>query len=381
MVSHDKLFALLDDAVRVTFSRPYDRAQPRLTVYAVKDCKFPFQAQRQTQDKVFHTAVWDLRSFVAQQLPLWREVHIFGAFEHSVLLSKGNVVSIKRLGPTTQQARTHNRTKHYIIAEGEDVPILRHLGIFTHEGKVAADKQDKFRQINRFMEQLADVLADYHEGDSIEVVDYGCGKSYLSFGVYYYLAVKRGLAVHLVGVDRKADVLADCRALAQRYGYSGMQFVADDIRHYTAPHLDLVISLHACDVATDYVLYNAVTQGAKHIFAAPCCQHEWNKQVDRDWMPILNHYGLLRERLSALSTDAVRCLVLEMCGYKVDVVEFADWEDTPKNLLIRATRACDPRPDPAKIAQLQGLLHDAGVMPTLVSLLAAHPDFASIVGA
>ena len=380
MVSHEKLFALLSDAVRVTFSRPYDAAQPRLTVHAVKDCKYPYQAQRQTQDKVFHTAVWDLAAFVREQLPLWRELHIFGEYEYSVLLAKGNVVSIKRLGQSILEARPHNRTKHYIIAEGEDVPIFRHLGIFTAQGKVASDKQDKFRQINRFMEQLSDVLGDYRTGDPIEVVDYGCGKSYLSFGLYYYLAVKRGLNVHLVGVDRKADVLADCRALARQYGYQGMQFVADDIRHYTAPSIDVVISLHACDIATDYVLYNAITSGAKYVFSAPCCQHEWNKQVNHDWMPALNKYGLMRERFSALMTDAVRCMVLEMCGYKVDVVEFVDWEDTPKNLLIRAARVGAPKPNAAKAAELHRLLADAAVMPTLVALLKQHPDFAPIVG-
>lgn len=287
------------------------------------------------------------------------------------MLSKGNIVSVKRLGASAVPAQTHNRAKQYLINEGDPLPIFVKLGIFTQAYKVVQSKQDKFRQINRYLEMLQDVLDAYKEGDTVEVVDFGCGKSYLSFAVYYYLVAKRGLHVHLVGVDRKADVMAECNRLAAQYGYDGMEFVAGDIADYRlTQNIDLVISLHACDTATDLVLAAAVRAGAKHIFAAPCCQHEVNNQLDRDWLPLMLRHGIVRERFAALMTDSVRVAMLELYGYKVDIMEFVDITDSPKNLLIRAQTCRHPADYLAqKRRQLHELLVASGADPTLCRLL------------
>lgn len=370
MQSFDKLAALLPQCRKIVFSRPYDKDAPKLVIRAVGGAKFPYQACRTTQDKVFHVSVWDVAEYVRGVLPQYREIHLFGIDNYSVLLAKGNVISIKHLGAgAVAKPAEHNRQKRYLINEGDDLPIFIKLGIFTKEGKVVQSKQEKFRQVNRYLEMLMDVLDD-HEGDSIEVVDFGCGKSYLSFAVYYYLTQKRGMRVHLVGVDRKADVMAECRSLAQEYGYDGMEFVTGDIRDYHPVGVDLVISLHACDVATDLVLAAAVQCGARHIFAAPCCHHEVAGQLTQDWQPLMLRHGIVRERMAALLTDSIRVAVLELAGYKVDIGEFVDLSDSPKNLLIRASRATHSEGYTRRVErELRELLHASGARPTLCQIL------------
>lgn len=374
MVPFEKLAALLaKQPNKLVFSRPLHEDLPRnLVLQKIQKGKAPYQAVRQFEKKVFHTPVWDLVAYVREALPLWRELHVFGEEDYSALLSKGNVVSLKKLPKQSKAvAVAHNREKNRLIAEGDDLPIFVKLGIFTKEGKVVAAKQEKFRQINRYLELLMDVLKEYKPGDSLRVADYGCGKSYLSFAVYYYLTVKRGLKVDLVGVDLKEDVMEECNRLAQEYGYEGMHFVCANIRDYKpeAP-IDLVISLHACDVATDYVLDGAIRQGVKHIFAAPCCQHELAKTLDGALMPMMMRHGIVRERLAALATDSLRVAVLETHDYSVDIVEFVDLADSPKNLLIRAVKHKQSVGfKQARQAEIDSLVALCGKKPTLLRLL------------
>jgi hypothetical protein len=231
----------------------------------------------------------------------------------------------------------HDRRKRRLLEEGTAVPFLVELGVMTPGGKVRAQHYDKFRQMNRFLELVDDVLPQR----AVRIVDFGSGKSYLTFALYHLLAVERGLDVEVVGLDLKEDVIERCRALARTLGYERLQFEVGDIALFEGEPADVVVSLHACDTATDAALERAVRWGAEVILAAPCCQHELFGQVsDGDLTPLLAH-GILRERFAALATDAARAQLLEVVGYDTQVIEFIDLDHTAKNLLIRAVRQRD----------------------------------------
>lgn len=243
-----------------------------------------------------------------------------------------------------QKSLTHNKTKKYLIAEGTPVPFLVELGVMDKSGKVNPSRYDKFRQVNRYLEFIEDVLEQLDSNRQQTIIDFGCGKSYLTFAMYYYLNVVKKMDVRVIGLDLKEDVINNCADLAQKYGYDKLEFLVGDIASYNGVDaVDMVVSLHACDVATDYAIAKAVNWGAKVILAVPCCQHEANGKIKNDMMaPVLN-YGILKERFSAIMTDAIRAGILEGCGYRTQILEFIDMEHTPKNLLIRAvyTGKCD----------------------------------------
>ena len=236
----------------------------------------------------------------------------------------------------------HNRQKNHILNEGTPIPPLVDMGVFTKEGKLSAAMQHKFRQINRFLEMIDDTLEEGQQ--SLSVIDFGCGKSYLTFVLYYFLTELRNIKVSMVGLDLKADVIANCQAVAERYGYEGLQFVCGDIGDYLASgkRADMVITLHACDTATDYALYHAITMGAKMIFAAPCCQHELKGQIKNDDLTLLTRHGVVKERMAALMTDSIRANLVASQGYRTQLMEFVDLTHTPKNLLIRAVKTKMP---------------------------------------
>ena len=237
-------------------------------------------------------------------------------------------------------AAGHNREKGYILREGENIPALVDLGVFTPEFKVVKARYDKYKQINRFVELIDQAFAD-SEKKAITILDLGCGKSYLTFILYYYFAVKRGMDVTIIGYDLKADVVERCGQIAKKYGYTGLRFVHADVSRDVLyqEKVDMIVTLHACDTATDYALHYAIEKGADYIFSVPCCQHEINRDIRKGGdLDILLEHGLLKERLSALLTDAIRGKVLEDMGYKVDMIEFTDFDHSPKNLMIRARR-------------------------------------------
>ncbi len=268
----------------------------------------------------------------------------------------------------TSEELAHNRTRQYILKEGCPVDFLVGLGVQSPDGKVTKAKYDKFRQINRYLEFIEDVLDELPDDRTIRIIDFGCGKSYLTFAMYYYLHVLQGKDIRVTGLDLKADVIDHCNELAERCGYDKLHFEKGDISTYTgADQVDMVVTLHACDTATDYALEKAVRWGAKVIMAVPCCQHEVNRQINcKDLQPVLR-YGLIRERISALFTDAVRANLLSEQGYDTQILEFIDMEHTPKNLLIRGVKRKGMRP--GKNSDINGFLDYLGIKPTLAGLL------------
>ncbi|MBO3285583.1 SAM-dependent methyltransferase [Paenibacillus sp. FSL M8-0228] len=260
--------------------------------------------------------------------------------DYQVLISKKYKVSILTKSPSKSKADlSHNRKKQYVLEEGERIPFLIELGIMNEDGKVLARKYDKFRQINRFLEMVQDVLPSLPVGRPLTIVDFGCGKSYLTFALYHYLAVQQKRPLQIVGLDLKADVIEACNVLAQKLQYRQLEFLVGDIADYNElEQVDMVVTLHACDTATDAALEKAVRWGASVILSVPCCQHELFNQLENPVLePLLSH-GILKERFSALATDGIRAKLLDMMGYRTQLLEFIDMEHTPKNILIRAVK-------------------------------------------
>lgn len=259
----------------------------------------------------------------------------------TVLVSKKGKITINKKAAAGQKKidLSHNRAKTYILEEGRVVPFLVDLGVQTLDGKIVKSRYDKFKQINRFLEFIEDILPTLPRERTIKVIDFGCGKSYLTFAIYYYLKILQGLEVQIIGLDLKKDVISRCNALALKYGYESLRFLQGDISTFEeAQEVDMVVTLHACDTATDYALSKAVGWKAKVILSVPCCQHEVNRQIACEELAPALKYGLIKERMAALLTDAIRANILEEQGYEVQILEFIDMEHTPKNILIRGIR-------------------------------------------
>ena len=291
--------------------------------------------------------------------------------EFSVLISKKGKVTIKKKQKKAKMRPldlNHNRKKQYILQEGVPVPFLQDLGVMTEEGKIVHARFDKFRQINRFLEFIEDILPQLDSGRELTILDFGCGKFYLTFAMYYYLHELKSYDIRIIGLDLKEDVIEHCDALARDYGYDKLKFLTGDIASYTGEDcVDMVVTLHACDTATDFALEKAVRWGAKVILSVPCCQHELNRQIaNKELYPIMD-YGILKERMAALLTDGIRAKLLENAGYETQILEFIDMEHTPKNLLIRAVK----RQEGSKKLpeELKACMEAYHVKPTLADLL------------
>lgn len=349
----------------------------------VEKKKNGYQLTKYTEKQAFH------ENISTEELPARLEALVSGEFrqvnawspagEHIVLVSKNGECSVKlkagAKGDVSVQpaanASDHNRTKNYILQEGAPIAPLVDMGVFTKEGKVVSSMQDKFRQINRFIEIIDDEVSS-RKLTSLNVIDFGCGKSYLTFLIYYYLVEIRGIDAHIIGLDLKADVIEKCNAAAKRYGYENLRFEMGDINGYKAPFdVNMVVTLHACDTATDFALYNAIQWKADMIFSVPCCQHELNGQIETENLSLMIRYGIIKERFSALATDAIRANLLEYSGYKTQLLEFIDFEHTPKNILIRAVRrGATPRSvKESRLAEVENLNKEFAFEPTLYKLL------------
>lgn len=301
------------------------------------------------------------------------------ALDATVLISKKGKITIKQrrksgvsengTDASDKHVLSHNRTKKYILQDGQPVDFLVGLGVQTADGKVTKNRYDKFRQINRYLEFIEDVLEDLPKDRTIRIIDFGCGKSYLTFAMYYYLHELQHRNIEVTGLDLKADVIEHCNQLAKKLNYQNLRFEKGDISTYEgADAVDMVVTLHACDTATDYALEKAVKWGARVIMAVPCCQHELNKQIKCEMLQPILKYGLIKERMSALITDALRANFLEEQGYETQILEFIDMEHTPKNLLIRAVKGNKMKPKAGKdrVTKVTEFLQ---VQPTLEKLL------------
>ena len=335
--------------LKITASNPIDKHCQffRITLRQVQiGGKVCFQAEKFKDKQVFHENI-DMES-----LQTWLQTNVEFVYKQvCVVLESTDVTYLfsangkcKRLQKATETKNTQisgvNRTKNYLINEGDNIPALVDLGVFTKDLKIVRPMFDKFKQINRFVEILNHQFKDY-TGNKITILDFGCGKSYLTFIVYYYFSVIKSVDVKIIGYDLKADVVKNCNALAQKYGYKNLHFVVADVSKdkLADEHIDCVISLHACDTATDYALHYAISHDVKYIFSVPCCQHEINLSIQSGGeLDCLLKYGLIKERTSALLTDAIRGMILEDCGYSVDMLEFVDFAHSPKNIMIRAYR-------------------------------------------
>ena len=307
-----------------------------------------FQIASYTEKQVFHENVTEpilLLRCVELIENNYRQVNgMSEKEEHIILISKKGQCNYKVKKNATDAIKSkpaqegHNRKKNYILSEGMDIEPLVDMGVFSKDGKVINAMYDKYKQINRFIEIIDDEISKAGMKE-INVIDFGCGKSYLTFVVYYYLTEVMGMKVNMIGLDLKEDVIKKCNEAARKYNYHNLRFELGDINGYKAPFdVDMVITLHACDVATDFALYNAIQWKAKMIFSVPCCQHELNKQMHTDNFSIMSRYGIVKERFAALATDAIRGNLLEYCGYRTQLLEFIGLEYTPKNILIRAVR-------------------------------------------
>ncbi|WP_297633228.1 SAM-dependent methyltransferase [uncultured Clostridium sp.] len=293
---------------------------------------------------------------------------------YELKISKKGKVFLGKIGGDNKKilskASSHNKEKNYILKEGMIIEPLIDLGVFTKDGKVINSKYDKYKQINRFVEIVDDEIKknDYEE---LTILDFGCGKSYLTFVLYYYFVKIKGIKVKMIGLDLKKDVIEKCNKIAEGYGYKDLKFELGDINGYKYENkVDMVITLHACDTATDYALYNAIKWNAKMIFSVPCCQHEFNTQMNTEDLALISKYGIIKERMAALMTDAVRGNLLEVCGYRTQILEFIDIAHSPKNILIRASKGGVSKEKKEKaMEEVKKLVKEFNFKPTLMELL------------
>lgn len=377
------LKALITDTLTdITISNP-EKAE-KLTKIKIRQMelkgKLQYQIEEFTKTQAFHKNVTlpELKElFPAYFENRFRQaqLHLQGE-EVQVLVSKKGAISILRKkskgDAVPKLPLSHNRTKNYILNEGTAVPFLVELGVMTKDGTVTKAKYDKFRQINRFLEFVQDILPALPTDRTITILDFGCGKSYLTFAIYHFLKVLHGRDVRIIGLDLKKDVIANCNRLAEKLGYSELTFLHGDIADYTGMNqVDMVVTLHACDTATDFALAKAIGWDASVILSVPCCQHELNKQLKNEELAPLLKYGLIKERTAALFTDAIRGNLLEAAGYQTQILEFIDMEHTPKNILLRAVRKQKPGEEKlqANLKELEPTLELLHVKPTLYTLL------------
>ena len=335
-----------------------------------------YQIEKFTDKQVFHEnievnqlekALFDIVNDNYKQLSAWSNETSFDL----KISKKGKVfLGKKKSNNSNLSNKSHNKEKNYILKEGMIIEPLIDLGIFTKEGKVINSKYDKYKQINRFIEIIDDEIKknDYKE---LTILDFGCGKSYLTFVLYYYFVEIKHINVKMIGLDLKADVIKKCNEIAKRYKYDNLHFELGDINGYKYENnVDMVITLHACDTATDYALYNAIKWNAKMIFSVPCCQHEFNHQMEANTLSILTKYGIIQERMAALMTDAVRGNLLEAVGYKTQLLEFIDIAHSPKNILIRASKSKVSKEKKEKaLKEVDSLISEFNFNPKLLNLL------------
>ncbi|MEG0855146.1 MAG: SAM-dependent methyltransferase [Terrisporobacter sp.] len=367
-----------DKAVKIVISNKKNKEVKynKIVISLKENKKEYYQIEKYTDKQVFHEniQVEDLKDkvfdFVKEdykQLSAWSENITYDM----KISKKGKVFLGKKKSDNAKVAdRGHNKEKNYILKEGMQIQPLIDLGVFTKEGKVVNSKYDKYKQINRFIEIIDDEIKK-NNYEELTILDFGCGKSYLTFVLYYYFVEIKKINVKMIGLDLKEDVITKCNEIAKKYEFENLHFELGDINGFKYNNkVDMVITLHACDTATDYALYNAIKWKAKMIFSVPCCQHEFNHQMKSNSLDILTKYGIIQERVAALMTDSVRGNLLECVGYKTQLLEFIDIAHSPKNILIRASKSNLAKDKKEKsLKQVEALMNEFNFKPTLYNLL------------
>ena len=361
-----------DHVLRIIISNP-KKKDAAFKKYEIDYFDGAYRVTKYSQTQVFHEIIHD-HQIVDQLLLIMADFKQCNAFnneyEHSIKTTKKEKVFYQKskLKNKITLKNTHNRVKNYLLKEGTIIPPLIDIGVMNKDGNINKAKYDKFKQINRFVEMIDDVLKTRND-EELNIIDFGCGKSYLTFILYYYLVEIKKMKVSMIGLDLKKDVIEKCNQTAQTYGYQNLVFKLGDIQNYQCQgKVDMVISLHACDTATDFALFNAISWNASMIFSVPCCQHEVNQQIKTKELSIITRYGLIKERTSALFTDAIRANLLSYMGYKTQVLEFIDMEHTPKNILIRAIKK-PSRKEQKYLDEVEELISRFDLHPTLYQLL------------
>ncbi|MCI7150507.1 MAG: SAM-dependent methyltransferase [Bariatricus sp.] len=376
----DTLKSVLDKSFNIDFvsavlSNPREKdGTVKVKIRPVmKQDRLLFQCEEYRNNQAFHLNLEAeaTSEYVENQMKVFKQMQMeTRQFRYQVLVSKKGKMTIQKRLQTAEVKEvnySHNRAKHYILEEGKTVPFLRDLGVMTKTGEIVRTKFDKFRQINRFLEFIEDILPQLPKDREVTILDFGCGKSYLTFAMYYYLHELNGYDIRIIGLDLKTDVIEACNQLAKKYGYKKLKFLEGNIADYTgSDEVDMVVTLHACDTATDFALAKAVGWKAKVILLVPCCQHELNGQMAKEVLAPLFSYGLIKERMAALVTDSLRAEYLKREGYDTQILEFIDMEHTPKNILIRAVYTGKRGDNDEAICACEKMLH---VQPTLGKLL------------
>lgn len=363
------------DLISGTISNPREKGgitKVKIRPMLVKE-KLVFQFETFENNQAFHENVSAEEAVekVLQCMERFKQLQMMTkTVNYTILISKKGKVTVQKKGVKGEAKKvdlSHNRSKKYILEEGVKVPFLYDLGVQTADGKIVKSRFDKFRQINRFLEFIEDILPQLAKEKEVTILDFGCGKSYLTFAMYYYLHELKGYDIRIIGLDLKKDVIRLCNELSEKYGYEKLKFLEGNIADYTGvDEVDMVVTLHACDTATDFALAKAVGWNAKVILSVPCCQHELNGQIQSDMLAPVLKYGLIKERMAALITDALRAEYLEGEGYDAQILEFIDMEHTPKNILIRAVKTGKKKENKKEIKNCEKQLH---VSPMLGRLL------------
>lgn len=360
----------LDDyLIRMIISNPVEKAgmsKVKIRPLKQKDLLL-FQAEELVGNQAFHKNLTkeECADYAAGLLAgTFRQLELESAKgQVRVLISKKGVpgIKMKRIPQKITAlpvVTDHNRQKNYILKEGTPIPFLVDLGVMSENGTIIKSRYDKYRQINRFLEFIEDILPKLHKDRENVIIDFGCGKSYLTFAMYYYLHVQKGYSIRIIGLDLKQTVIDNCNRLSESYGYEKLRFYHGDIASYEGvSQVDMVVTLHACDTATDFAMAKAVSWGASVILSVPCCQHELNKRLENSLMAPVFQYGLIKERMAALYTDALRAEILENQGYRTQILEFIDMEHTPKNILIRAVKQGEKKNNRSQIDEIMEFLH------------------------
>lgn len=361
---------------KIVISNNEEKELNNFVKIVINDIGNKFQSEKYTQTQVFHEnlLIDELEEYCINQLQMgFRQINVWDDDnEYSLRISKKKKIMFNKTKKFTPVniIDGNNRKKQYILEEGQKIEPLIDMGIFTKDGKVINSMYDKYKQINKFIEIIDDTIKKMNL-KTINIIDFGCGKSYLTFVVYYYFTEIRKIDTHIVGLDLKEDVIKKCNEAAIKYGYNNLHFEVGNINDYKAPfQIDMVITLHACDTATDFALFNAIKWNTKAIISVPCCQHELCGQLDSSELAIVQRYGIVKERCSALFTDAIRGNLLTYCGYKTQLLEFIDMEHTPKNILIRAVKSNIAKEHKEKVLKEVEKLNECfDLRPTLYELL------------